>query len=152
MQREEDSGSESASCVAGKLIEDVLCCSPISVAMADLLKDDRSLPVEDKRRRVCRFVRSIPPKIVKIRHLVVRVGDHDDIRRKIGLLGEKLLRVLVEIGWRSGVDQKHDGLFGCERWSVLNEIVCLLLAIRTLIARIAAQQDQNNISLVFLHG
>lgn len=97
-------------------------------------------------------MRSIPPKIVKIRHLVVRVGDHDDIRRKIGLLGEKLLRVLVEIGWRSGVDQKHNGLFGCERWSVLNEIVCLPLAIRALIARIAAQQDENDISLMFLPG
>lgn len=38
MQREEDSDSESASCVVGKLIEDVLCRSPISVAMAGLLK------------------------------------------------------------------------------------------------------------------
>ena len=97
-------------------------------------------------------MRSIPPKIVKIRHLVVRVGDHEDIRRKIGLLGEKLLRVLVKIGWRTGVDQKHDGLFGCERWSALNEIVCLPLAIRALIARKAAQQNENDVSLMFLSG
>lgn len=95
-------------------------------------------------------MRSIPPKIVKIRHLVVRVGDHEDIRRKIGLLGEKLLRVLIKIGWRSRVDQKHNGLFSRERWSLLNEIVCLPLAIRALVARITAQQNENDIRLMFL--
>lgn len=97
-------------------------------------------------------MRSIPSKVVKIRHLVVGVRDHDDIRRKIGLLGEKLLRVLVEICRRSGVDQKHNRSLGCECWSVLNQIVCLPLAIRALIARIATQQDENDISLMFLPG
>jgi hypothetical protein len=35
--REEDSESESVSCITGKLIEDVLCRGPISVAVTDLL-------------------------------------------------------------------------------------------------------------------
>src|SRR5271155_2551952 len=97
MQREEDSGSESARCITGKLIEDVLCCSPIAVAMADLLENDHSLFIENECRRVGRLMRRVPTQSIQIGDLVVRIRHKNNIGWQISLLFEEFLRMLIQI-------------------------------------------------------
>jgi len=74
---------------------------------ADLLKQNVAALVENEGRRICSFVRRVPAQTVQVRHLVVRVDHELYVGRQIGLLFQKLLGMLIEIGWRTRIDEKN---------------------------------------------
>lgn len=65
------------------------------MAAADFLEDNRALTIEDERRRVRRLMWSIPTKPVQICGLVIGISHQNHIRRKVGLLGKKLVGMLI---------------------------------------------------------
>ncbi len=46
--------------IRGKMVQGILCGQAIAVAMADLLKNDQSLFVENERGRIGRLMRGVP--------------------------------------------------------------------------------------------
>ena len=68
------------------------------MGVADLLKENGSARIEDEGRRIGSLMRCVPAQSIQVRHLVVRINNQLDVRRKIGLLRKEFLGVLIEIG------------------------------------------------------
>src|SRR5271170_1771009 len=119
--------------------------------MADLLKNDHSHFVENERGRICRLMRRIPTQSIQVGNLIVRICHKYHVGRQLGLLFEELLRMLIEISGRSRVDQEHSRVLRLEVRGMVCEIMNLLDAVRTLIARKTSQYHQNEI-MSFLFG
>ena len=122
------------------------------MGVADLLKEDGSARIEDEGRRVGSLMRCVPAQSVLVRHLIVRINNQLDVRRKIGLLRKELLGVLIKIGWWTRINEQDVRLPGCEVRTVLHEVMHLLDAVRALISRKAAEQDQYRRALGALFG
>jgi hypothetical protein len=60
--------------IHGKLIQGILCRQAITMAVADLLENDRAFSVENERRWVSRFMGRIPTQSIEIGDLIVTVG------------------------------------------------------------------------------
>ncbi len=121
------------------------------MGMAGLREGDFAGGSEDEGGRVGGLVRGVPAQAVLVGQGVVGVGDEDDVVGQVGLFGEELLRVLVEIGGRPGIDKQHLRMGGGEVAAVLHEVVHLLGAVRTLVAGKAAQEDERDLA-VLLEG
>jgi len=81
-----------------------------------------------------------PAQTVQVRHLVVRVDHKRYVGRQIGLLCQKLLGMLIEIGWRTRIDEKNIHLLVREVRTVLYEIVDLFDTVWALISGESAKQ------------
>lgn len=90
---------------------------------------------------------SVPAKPVLIRELVVRVNDEMKICGKRTLFHKEFLSPFIEIGRGAGIDQENLNSLRRKFVGVELEVVSLLLAVRALIARIAAQDDQDHPAL-----
>src|SRR6202789_4717156 len=82
--------------VCGEMVQGVLRGQTISMTVTDLFKNDHAFLVENEGRRVCGLVGSVPTKPIEIRHCIVWIGHQHDIRRKLGLLFKKLIRITIE--------------------------------------------------------
>jgi len=47
-------------------------------------------------------MRRVPAQSVQVRHLIIRINDQLNVRRKIGLFRKEFLGTLIEIGWGPG--------------------------------------------------
>ena len=120
--------------------------------MADLLKQDVAVLVENEGGWIRGLVGCVPAKAIQIRHFVVRVNHQLNVGRQIGLLRKKLLGMLIEIGWRAGIDEKNVDFLACKVRAVLHKIVYLFDAVWALIAREAAKQHKHSRTFSALLG
>jgi hypothetical protein len=88
-------------------------------------------------------VRRIPTQPIKVRHLVVRGRYQHHVWRKIGLLREKLLGSLIEVGRRSRIDEQHRRFLRREIRRIFDEVVNLFLAVGTLVSRVSTKHNQH---------
>lgn len=120
----------------------------IRVAMTDLLENDRPVLVENECRRIGRFMRGVPTEAVRIGHLVIRIGDQNDIGGQVGLLRKEFFGVLIQVSRWSGIDQEDLDVLSRKIRGMLNEIVDLFHAERALITGEAPQQNQHQAAVL----
>ena len=87
-------------------------------------------------------MRSIPSQPILVGECIGGVCDQVDVGGKRVLLGKKFLGPLIEIGRRSGINQKH--LYPQRRKlsRILHKVVYLAGAVWALIARITTEDDE----------
>ena len=120
------------------------------MTVADLFKQDVAALVENEGRRICSFVRCVPTQTVQVRHFVVRVDHELYVGRQIRLLCQKLLGMLIAIGWRgAGVYTRRTVDFSSLRSPALcsTKSMYLLDAVWALIAREASEQHKHERTL-----
>ena len=113
------------------------------MGLADLGEADLAFLVQHEGGRVSRFVRGIPAQAPLVGELVVGVEQQAKVLGQ-GFAGNEVGGVLLEALGRAGVNKQDRGLFALELWSASEQVADLRRADRSLVARIAALNHQND--------
>jgi hypothetical protein len=112
------------------------------VLLDDLREEYRSLPVNEERRWIGRFVGCVPSKTVGVREVVARIKHQIKIGGQF-LTRHKLIRLASQILRWSRVDQDNLRADLRKARGVGDEVLNLPVAVGTLIPRISPQHDEN---------
>ncbi len=136
----------SARLVRPQLVKHIGRGRSVAVRSADLAEEHRACAVQQKCRGICRLGRSIPAQSIQVCERVVRVYDEVNVSRK-WLVRESLLRALAKIGVRPWINEQDYRTGVRESARIVDEIMHLALAVRTLVAGISAKHNQSDRAL-----
>ena len=123
-------------------LEDIGGAGAAAVGLAGLSEAHDSFAVNDERRGVGGLLRRIPSQAPTAGELEVRIEDEGETRR-YALAGHELLGVVRKAVGGARIYQ-HEARLGClEIVRASDELPHLLRADRTLVARPAAQDDED---------
>jgi hypothetical protein len=142
--------------------EDIFGGGAVAVGVADLAIEDDALAIEQEGGGISGFVGGVPAQAIEGDDLEAGVEDEADVGREGSLFVEELGAALGERGGIgrgglvfchlgggdfAGIDEEDLNFAGGEFGGVLDEGMDLLLAVRALVAGVAAQEDERDVAL-----